>query len=271
MAAAAKRAATAALWGAVFGRPPAMSAAATDAVVAGWAMLSSPAAAELLCVAGYETVCVDLQHGYAGDTESVYHMIRAVQGAGRGTVPGARVPNGSEALVHSLCEAGAGVVIGAECDSAADALALARSCAPRPEGTRSFAPSRATLLRPDAPPRPVCMAQIETLGGLASVEAIAATPGLDALFVGPMDLSLALGRPPAATAAGLHASVLAEIWRIRDAAHSAGAAAAIFCADGRSAAHFAAEGFDLAVASADVFLLLEAAKKERRAGKRRPK
>jgi hypothetical protein len=85
-------------------------------------------------------------------------------------------------------------------NSAADAAALVREARYPPLGTRSFGPIRAGLLAPDyfkiANAHVLCWAMIETAAALEQVEAIAAVDGLDGLFIGPNDLSLALGVEP---------------------------------------------------------------------------
>ena len=86
-------------------------------------------------------------------------------------------------------------------ESVADVEAAVHACRYPPEGGRSFGPNRAALAAgPDyfenANGNVLCIPMIETRPALDQIEAIAAISGVDALYVGPNDLSLSLGQPP---------------------------------------------------------------------------
>jgi 4-hydroxy-2-oxoheptanedioate aldolase len=98
-----------------------------------------------------------------------------------------------------LLDAGAYGIICPMISTAAEAAAFASACRYPPAGIRSYGPKRAMLYAGDdyvekANETILAIAMIETAEGLANVDAIAATPGIDALYIGPADLSLALGR-----------------------------------------------------------------------------
>jgi 4-hydroxy-2-oxoheptanedioate aldolase len=100
---------------------------------------------------------------------------------------------------------------------------------------------------------------IETPRGLSNLEAICAVPGLDGVFVGPSDLSLALGVAPVPD---WKAQPLAgALARIVEAAHAAGRLAGIFCISTAFAADMKRMGFDFVVHSNDAAILREAAQR----------
>lgn len=99
---------------------------------------------------------------------------------------------------------------------------------------------------------------IETADGLANVEEICATPGLDGIYVGPSDLRLAIGGATS-TDPSVQDDFEQALTRIRKAAEAAGIAAGIHNADGASAARRLAEGFTFASVAADVVHLQQIA------------
>jgi len=100
------------------------------------------------------------------------------------------------------------------------------------------------------------MVQIETKAGVQNVEKIAAVEGIDALFIGPYDLSMSLGYPPPSP--DPHPEVEQVIQRILNAAHSAGKKCAMFCTSGSQAAKRAKEGFDMINVTCDADSMSEA-------------
>src|SRR5450756_1348442 len=94
------------------------------------------------------------------------------------------------------------------------------------------------------------MAMIETKEGLANLDAIWATPGLDAIYIGPSDLSFALGLPPRMDNTDpLH---LATCDKIREAAHRHGKKACMHCVSAAFAAGAIKRGFDLVMLTSDL-------------------
>src|SRR5258708_19426603 len=86
-------------------------------------------------------------------------------------------------------------------NDAAECAAFVQACRYPPEGFRSSGPTRAVVYggadyHAKANGEMLTFAMIETAAGLANVEAIVATPGLDGVYIGPSDLSLAMGGPP---------------------------------------------------------------------------
>jgi len=165
-----------------------------------WLAIPSSFAAEVVSHQGFDYVCVDLQHGMI-DYPIAAEMLLAVHAAG--SVPIARVPSNDFAAVGRMLDAGALGIVVPLIESVDDVRAAVRACRYPPEGARSFGPNRAAYAAgPDyfgsANECVLCIPMIETRAALDAIDEIVAVPGVDAVYVGPNDLSLALGQPPAA-------------------------------------------------------------------------
>jgi len=99
------------------------------------------------------------------------------------------------------------------------------------------------------------MVQIETKEAVDNLEEIAATPGIDCLFIGPFDLSLSLGYP--VPSPDPHPEVEKVIAKIRETAKKNGKLCAFYCSNGAQASKRAAEGFDLINIASDVGALAD--------------
>lgn len=223
-----------------------------------WAGIPSSLIAELGAAAGYDFVCVDLQHGMS-DEATMISMFQATQAAGG--VPLARLAFNEPWLVMRALDLGAVGVIVPLIDNAEEAARAVAACRYPPVGRRSYAGSvRAQLVIGSASPDELagsvlCFAMIETREGLDNLEEIAATPGLDGLYVGPSDLSLALGLPPRGLVADAREDrpALADaIERIQQACAANGLIAGIQCSSGAAAARYASYGFRLVTVAGDI-------------------
>ena len=148
-----------------------------------------------LAAAGFDWVAVDAQHGPV-DRAALHAAGRGLAGAGAALV--VRVPAVDPVWIGAALDAGAAAVIVPSVNGRADAVLAARASRYPPEGERSWGPfaplwggEAADPVTANATIR--CLAMVETPGALEDVDAIAATPGVDGLFVGPFDLALALG------------------------------------------------------------------------------
>jgi 4-hydroxy-2-oxoheptanedioate aldolase len=159
-------------------------------------------------------------------------------------------------------DAGAAGVIVPLVDSAADAARAVSNAKYPPTGIRSYGPMRSELrLGPtpaDANAQTLVIAMIETRSGLENVESIAATPGIDGLYVGPSDLSLALGAAFPGDPA-IAEPFAAALMRIQAAASAAGIPVGIHAASGDIAAQRMADGFTFSTVASDVVHLEEVA------------
>jgi len=98
------------------------------------------------------------------------------------------------------------------------------------------------------------MAMIETKEGLANLEAICATPGLDAVYIGPADLSFALGLEPRGD--NPDPTHLATCDKILETAHKHGIKAVMHCASAAFAAGAIKRGFDMVMLTSDLACMI---------------
>jgi 4-hydroxy-2-oxoheptanedioate aldolase len=219
---------------------------AGETVHSGWCALGAPIVAELIARAGFAAVTLDQQHGlYTMDSTAA--GIAAVHMAG--AAPVVRVPLGDVAVVSRVLDFGAEGVISPMINTPADARAFAAAAKYPPIGERSFGPLRALILNnmegadyvAQANDIVVTIAMIETRQALDNLDAILATPGIDAVFLGPSDLSLALTEGK--TLDPHSREVNAAIDRIGAAAKKAGKVAGAYAANAERANELAARGF----------------------------
>lgn len=164
-----------------------------------WQMIGHPTVAELMAAEGFDWLCVDLEHTPI-DYPTFEHIARAVKPAGIDLL--ARLQGCDPVQAKRVLDAGADGIIVPLVNSRAEAeLAVAMAKYP-PAGIRGAAFSRAAdfgrSFRPyfDAHNEKVLVvAMIEHRDAVAALDAILSTPGLDAILIGPYDLSCSLGRP----------------------------------------------------------------------------
>ncbi len=173
--------------------------AAGQAVVNGWLAIPSSFSAETMAHQGWDSLTIDLQHGLI-DYQAMVGMLQAISTTP--TVPVVRVPWLEPGILMKTLDAGAYGVICPMVNTREDAQKLVAYTHYAPRGTRSFGPVRALLYGgADYPQHAndtiVTFAMIETAQALDNLDAILSVEGLDAIYVGPSDLSLALGCKPA--------------------------------------------------------------------------
>lgn len=217
-----------------------------------WAGMSSSLTAELAADAGYDYVCVDQQHGMS-DERAMVSMFQATGAAG--STPLARLAWNEPWLIMRALDLGAAGVIVPLVGSRADALRAVQACKYPPHGNRSYGPVRAALAVGSLAPAELadsvlCFAMVETRDGLDHVEEIATTPGLDGIYIGPSDLSLALGKTPGQGGQALENAIA----QVRDACLAHGVIAGMHCGSGAAAHARAAEGFKLITVGVDTWM-----------------
>jgi len=168
------------------------------AAVVGWLSIPSAFSAEVMAHQGFDCIVIDMQHGVV-DYQAAVGMLAAISTTP--VVPMARVPWNDPAYVMKILDAGAYGVICPMINSRAEAEALVRACKYPPRGYRSFGPVRASLYAgadyvAHANDELVVLPMIETAEGIKNIDEILSTPGVDGTYVGPSDLSLALGCKP---------------------------------------------------------------------------
>lgn len=172
--------------------------AAGGAVVNGWLAIPNSFSAETMAHQGWDSLTIDLQHGVV-DYQAMVTMLQAISTTD--TVPVVRVPWLEPGILMKTLDAGAYGVICPMVNTREDAQKLVAYTHYAPRGTRSFGPVRALLYGgADYPQHAndtiVTFAMIETAQALDNLDDILSVPGLDAIYIGPSDLSLALGCTP---------------------------------------------------------------------------
>jgi 4-hydroxy-2-oxoheptanedioate aldolase len=226
-------------------------------------MSGSPVVAESIAREGFAAVVLDAQHGL-WDTAALIAGVGGLHHAE--ATPVVRVPLNDFALVSRALDFGAEAIIAPMINNAADARQFVVAAKYPPLGERSWGPIRAMALQAprtapvdymrEANDGTLTLAMIETATALGNVDAIAATDGIDALFVGPYDLSTALS---SGAAQDMQAPQVEQaIDKICAAAKKAGKIPAIYCRDVAGALAMARRGFRFIVAGNDLTTLREA-------------
>jgi 4-hydroxy-2-oxoheptanedioate aldolase len=184
-----------------------------------WAAIPSPLTAEAVALAGPDYVVADQQHG-ALEPTTLMAMLQAIAGAG--SAPLVRVAGNEPFAIGQALDLGAQGVIVPMVESGEEAARAVAACRYAPEGIRSFG-----ALRAGAGERPLCLVMIETRAGLENAAEIAATPGLDGIYIGPSDLALSLGLQP--TLRLEHPPVLEALALVHAACADAGIVAGVHC------------------------------------------
>lgn len=169
------------------------------AVVNGWLQIPSSIAAEAMAHAGYDSVTIDMQHGPV-DYVTAVPMLQAISTTD--TVPLARVPWNEPGIIMKMLDVGCYGIICPMINSRAEAEQFVGACRYWPNGYRSHGPNRVTYYAGDdygahADEEILTIAMIETQQALDNLDAILSTPQLDAIYIGPADLSRTLGVGPA--------------------------------------------------------------------------
>jgi 4-hydroxy-2-oxoheptanedioate aldolase len=231
-------------------------------VTLAWISIANSFSAEMMARQGFDAVCVDMQHGVTG-LSSLMEMLQAVSATD--AAPVVRVGWNEPAAIMKALDFGASAVIVPLINNAQEARKAVSACRYPPMGDRSSGPVRALQIHgPDyfekANDDILLMAMIETKEGLSNLEEICATPGIDAIYIGPADLSYALGMPPRSDNPDpVHMSTCDLI---KDTAHRHGKKVCMHCASGEFAAGAIKRGFDLVMITSDLISLMSGAKRQ---------
>jgi 4-hydroxy-2-oxoheptanedioate aldolase len=166
------------------------ASAAGRPAIGSWIAVGNGVTAELMGRAGLDFVVLDGQHGGI-DWHNMTDTLRAVELGGTQTL--VRVPWCTADYIMRTLDLGAGGVIVPMVSNAEQAALAAQACRYPPHGNRSFGKVRSYYSADGETIEPLCFVMIETAEAMDNLDAIAATPGVDGLFVGPVDLALSLG------------------------------------------------------------------------------
>jgi 2-keto-3-deoxy-L-rhamnonate aldolase RhmA len=163
-----------------------------------WCQLASPMTAELLSQAGFDWLLLDLEHG-PGDILNLISQIQAMA-SGR-ALPVVRAPWNDFVAIKRILDAGAYGVVVPYVNTRAEAEAAVRACQYPPKGIRGIAASprisgyglNSNRYLQRANDELLIITQVETSQAVDNLREILETPGLDGVFIGPMDLAASLG------------------------------------------------------------------------------
>jgi 4-hydroxy-2-oxoheptanedioate aldolase len=230
-----------------------------ETVFSGWCGLAAPLLTEVIAREGFRAVTVDMQHGLWGITETVQAIADIRHGGG---APVVRMPLGDFATASRALDFGAEGIISPMINTLADARAFVAASKFPPLGERSWGPHRATMLAgladqkvylAEANAQTVTFAMIETRAALDNMATIVATPGIDALFLGPADLSIALSQ--GANVDPMSPAVDRELDRIAEAAQKAGKIMGAYCHTAERAVALAKRGIRFLAVGSDLGFL----------------
>lgn len=225
------------------------------ATIGSWLTVPHPIAAEAMLPSGLDWAAIDLQHG-AFENSDLAAIIPAI--LARGVAPLARVADNDFTAIGRSLDMGADGVIVPLIEGPEDAAAAVAACRFPPNGSRSYGPSRFGILNATWDHRDVervaCILMVETRAGVDNIEAIAQTPGVDALLIGPSDLAISLGVPPHET----HESptVADAISRVHRVATEAGLVSGMVAPSGALARKYLDIGFRMVTIASDLSLIL---------------
>src|ERR1041385_2382263 len=168
------------------------------AVINSWCGVPSSFSAEVMAHAGWGSLVIDMQHGMI-DYSMMVPMLQGISTTG--TVPLVRVPWNDPAHIQKALDAGAYGIICPMINNREEAEKFCDSMRYAPLGHRSSGPIRASLYgggdyHAKANDLVIAFGMIETAEAINKLDEILQTPGLDAIYVGPSDLSISYGHPP---------------------------------------------------------------------------
>ena len=216
--------------------------------------LPSAAVAEVIATAGFDWLFIDTEHGAIG-TSALVSILQAVD---RDLACIVRVPELNVGSIKRVLDLGAGGIIVPQIETGEQAAAAVRFARYTPDGERGMGLARAHgygfrfreyVAR--ANDEITVVVQVEHARAVENIDAIAAVKGLDAVFVGPYDLSASLGHPGDVE----HPAVVAAIDRVTQACRAVGMPLGIFGADADAVAGYMERGYTLICAGVDCLLL----------------
>jgi len=168
------------------------------AVANGWLQIPSSFSAEVMAHQGWDSLTIDMQHG-AIDYPKALQMLQAISTTD--VVPMVRINWNEPGQIMKILDAGSYGVICPMISNREQAEKFVQACLYPQEGYRSFGPIRGLLYGgPDyvkqANKEILKLAMIENKEALNKLDKIMSTPGLDGIYIGPADLSLAIGTEP---------------------------------------------------------------------------
>ena len=222
------------------------------ASVGTWLQIPDSNVAEILANAGYDWIGIDQEHGVQSG-HKLTDIVRAIEL--HGVAPIVRVCESSPLQCKLALDAGGAGVILPNISSAANLRDLVLACRWPPAGARGVGFSRANMFGryfseySEMAKKPIVVAMIENKEAVENINEIVEVAGVDAIFIGPYDLSASLGAP-----GDLNSKILGDaLEQVREAAKAAGMPYGIHCVqhDPRKLEEFICHGYQFVAYSID--------------------
>ena len=169
-----------------------------EQIINGWLQIPSSFSAEVMSHQGWDSLTIDMQHGVI-DYPNALQMLQSISSTD--VTPLARVNWNEPGQIMKILDAGCYGVICPMVSNKFEAEKFVQACMYPPKGYRSFGPIRGLIYGGSdygdfANDEILKMAMIETKEALDKLDEIMSTPGIDGIYIGPADLSLAIGQKP---------------------------------------------------------------------------
>jgi 4-hydroxy-2-oxoheptanedioate aldolase len=230
--------------------------------VGAWLSLPNSFSAELMAQQGFDWLTIDMQHGLIDYADAV-HLLQAISTTA--VTPFVRVPWNDPATIMKVLDAGAYGVVVPLVNNREEAERAVGACRYPPLGYRSSGPIRASVYGGrdyllHAHEEIVVAVMIETKDGIANLDEILSVDGVDAVYIGPSDLSLALGMP--ARMDNPDPEHVATVLRIRDACKRHNVVAGIHTGGVDYSQKWIDEGFQMVTLTSDANCMVKAAQEQ---------
>ena len=230
--------------------------------VGGWLGVPSSYSAEIMAHQGFDWLCIDTQHG-AIDFNAAFPMLQAISTTP--TMPFVRVPWNEPSIIMKYLDSGAYGIIVPMIETREDAEKAVWAVRYPPMGMRSSGPFRANLYagagyQDEANDELLLAVMIETPKALENLDEIASVPGIDVLYIGPSDLSQALGLGPRYNADNeKHAET---VTKIREACERHGVIPGVHTNGSALTSRYIREGFKMILLTTDTAGMVSGAQRE---------
>ena len=232
-------------------------------IINSWLAIPSSFSAEVMANQGWDSVTIDMQHGLV-DYPNAVTMLQAISTTG--TVPLTRVNWNEPGQIMKILDAGSYGIICPMVSNRKEAEKFIKACQYPQKGYRSFGPIRANIYggtdyAKNADTEILKLAMIETKEALEKLDEILDTPNLDGIYVGPADLSLAIGEEPGFDKPE-NSKTFKEILRILEAAKKKNLLAGIHNGTADYAQKMISRGFNLVTVGSDSRYIAAGAKSD---------
>ena len=230
-------------------------------IINGWLQIPSAFSAEVMAHQGWDSCTIDMQHGVI-DYSNALNMLQAISTTD--VTPLARVNWNEPGQIMKILDAGCYGIICPMVSNRKEAENFVKACLYPSKGYRSFGPIRGLLYGGNdyakhADNEILKLAMIETKESLEKLEEILDTPYLDGIYIGPADLSLAIGEEPGFDKSE-NSAAFKEILKILEAAKKRNLLAGIHNGSAEYAQKMIQKGFNLVTVGSDQRFISSGAK-----------